>query len=345
MVNNKETSRCIIIFTEGRKTLTQSLNSLNNVDIDIIVIDDSVNPVKDANSDYYMKNNVFYHCRNEQKLILNNINSNLGRFVSPLGASYWSLGYVRNYAIILSKILGYKQVLFMDDDITIKNSDTVEIIMDKLNDYDFIGAQISGMPDYSITDKLADLCGLKHGMSETPSGGFLAFNLSAVSEYFLNYYNEDMIWIYLHHPNTKILKYGEVYQQPYNIFENGIERASKQTFGEVLIRGVYAAFEQRKNSVLLQNTFWEDTLNEEIECIKKIDRLCKEKEIESIGIDICNEVLSHLSNLHPDDFVKIFVNYFKRKKVWIDNLNKLKDNSYYNSINIHNSKGCKNARK
>lgn len=200
--------------------------------------------------------------------------------------------------------------------------------MDKLNDYDFVSAEISGMPDYSVIDRITKVCGLQLGMSGTLSGGFLAFNLNVVSEYFLNYYNEDMIWIYLH-PNVKILKYGVVYQQPYNIFENAIERALEQEFGEVLIRGVYGAFEQGEPSVLLHKNFWDDILNIETEHIKKVAGLCKGKDIENIGIDVCNALLYYLSNLYSDDFVKVFVGYFKRKKVWIDNLTKLKDNRLY----------------
>ena len=187
------------------------------------------------------------------------------------------MGYTRNYAIILAKVLGFERVLFMDDDIIIEDNSPVYEMFDLLNNADFVSAEIKGMPDLSVVDFIMQKVGLEP--YRFMSGGFLAFNLNSVAEYFLNYYNEDWIWLFMHRPEAKLVKYGEVYQLPYDPFENAIEKALHQEFGEILVEGVkrYIEIENKSNTLLLNKDFWDEIVKMRANLIKDIMHLSQKK--------------------------------------------------------------------
>ena len=309
----------IIIFTKNRpQKLSKTLPQIVNVDLPVVVLDDS----EDSKSKEVVKTiskgseNIHYHGKIEQQRILRKfINTNaLGSFVKPLGSDGWMLGYARNYAIILAKIFGFEQVLFMDDDIIVEDVDLIFRMFDKLNNADFVGAEIKGMPDLSVVDFIMQEIGLEP--YRFMSGGFLAFNLNSVSEYFLNYYNEDWIWLFLHEPKAKLVKYGEVYQLPYDPFKNAVEKALHQEFGEILVEGVRKFIENGNNTALLLNKdFWNEIIKARTSLIKHIKNLSHENNF-STGVSICKHLLNYHFNIDGEEITNIFTIYFQRRKLW-----------------------------
>ncbi len=350
--------KCIIIFTKDRpSTLLESLRHLRNIKIDIIILDDSVyRQIKMYVNSHYKINNIFFHDKHKQRVILQNLRDlNIDAFVKHLSVKGWNLGFARNYAIILSKVLGYKKVIFMDDDIIVRDDDIIVNIMEKLNEVDFVGAKISGMPDNSLLGHIIRACNIEEEEFlsagfllqtinsekklrtikpyELLSGGFLAFNLDAVSEYFFNYYNEDWIWLFLHGPKTKGINYGKVYQLPYDPFQNAVEKAMFQEFGEILVDGVYTALKERRNfSQLIYKSFWKGILEKRFIDIKKLAELCKGNEIEYITLDVCKALLKYYSKAGPDIFAKVFTAYFEQRAGWLFILEKLNTEDYAKSL-------------
>jgi glycosyltransferase involved in cell wall biosynthesis len=269
--------KCITLFTKNRpEILSKTLPQLTNADLSVIVLDDSTNTETKRIVDNIAKkwNNIYYHGRPEQKELLQKFTklvSDLDYFIKPLGTNGWTLGYVRNYAIILAKTLDFERVLFMDDDIIIKDVNIIKEMMKLLDNADFVGAKISGMPDDSVVGYIMRELGMKP--YEFLSGGFLAFNLDSVSECFLNYYNEDWIWLFLHKPKVKLVKYGEVHQLPFNPFENAVERALQQEFGEILVDGVKKAIESKNNAALTDVPFWNRIVEKRSYLIKDLINL------------------------------------------------------------------------
>ena len=310
----------IIIFTKNRpQKLSKTLPQIVNVDWPVIVLDDS----GDLKAKQVVKGiskgseNIHYHGKIEQQRILRKfINTNaLGSFVKPLGSDGWMLGYARNYAIILAKIFGFEQVLFMDDDIIVEDVDLIFRMFDKLNNADFVGAEIKGMPDLSVVDFIMQKIGLEP--YRFMSGGFLAFNLNSVSEYFLNYYNEDWIWLFLHEPKAKLVKYGEVYQLPYDLFKNAVEKALKQEFGEILVEGVIKATTKSDFTLLNNNTFWQKIIKNQKDNLKEIKMICENKNFET-GVKVCSALLEYHKNINPNNFATVFRQYFIKKTLWLN---------------------------
>lgn len=317
----------IIIFTKDRPAiLSKTLPQLLNIDLPVIVLDDSINSHTEVIAKNIAKNgkNIYYHGKIEQHTILQKfteVDIYLNSFVKPLGSDGWTLGYARNYAIILAKMLGFERILFMDDDIIINDHSIVYKILDLLNNADFVGAEIKGMPDLSIVDHIMQKLGLEP--YRFMSGGFLALKLSSVSEYFLNYYNEDWIWLFLHKPKAKLVKYGEVYQLPYDPFENAIEKALQQEFGEILVEGVKTVFEKNEYNVekLMKKCFWTELIRKRINLIENIIHFSRKNNFD-IGITVSKALLNYyFNNIEIESkFIEIFRNYFKNRKLW-NNLN------------------------
>jgi len=309
----------IIIFTKNRpQKLSKTLPQIVNVDLPVIVLDDS----GDSKSKQVVKSiskrseNIHYHGKIEQWMILQKLeNTNaFGPFIKPLGSDGWTLGYARNYAIILGKIFGFEQVLFMDDDIIIEDINIIFRMFDILNNGDFVSAEIKGMPDLSVVDFVMQEIGLEP--YRFMFGGFLAFSLGSVSEYFLNYYNEDWIWLFLHKPKAKLVKYGEVYQLPYDPFKNAVEKALQQEFGEILVEGVKKSIENGNNTALLLNKdFWNEVIKARTSLIKCIKNLSHENNF-STGGSICKHLLNYHLKINGEEIANIFTIYFQRRKLW-----------------------------
>ncbi|MBU0577909.1 MAG: hypothetical protein ABIJ40_11430 [Bacteroidota bacterium] len=310
------------MFTKDRpEALSKSLSQVTNVDMPVIVLDDSTNPEATkliVNNFAKKENNIYYHGGFEQKKILqkvSNLISDLDYFIKPLGKNGWNLGYVRNYAIIISKALNFERVIFMDDDIIIKDYNIVQEMMKLLDNGDLVGAKISGMPDDSVVGHIMRELGMKS--HEFLSGGFLAFNLDSVSEYFLNYYNEDWIWLFLHKPKAKLINHGEVYQLPFNPFENVPERALQQEFGEILVEGIRYVIEYDKDiSIVVKKDLWNYMLNKRTEIIEEITMVSEHSNFK-IGAIVGKSLLEYIQNIQSENFVDVFTGYLKRREFWL----------------------------
>jgi hypothetical protein len=171
------------------------------------------------------------------------------------------------------------------------------------------------MPDLSVVDFIMREVGLEP--YKFMSGGFLAFNLNSVSEYFLNYYNEDWIWLFMHKPKAKLVKYGKVYQLPYNPFENAVEKALQQEFGEILVEGVMKAETENDFTLLKDNTFWQKILKNHKDDLIRIKGMCKNNKFE-VGVNVCSALLEYYRNLSTNNFVNVFNQYFSNKALWLD---------------------------
>jgi len=310
----------IIIFTKDHpERLQKTLPQLFNIDLPVILLDDSVNSdTKVIVKKFNDRQNIYYHGKIEQQRILQKLSSTdfeLNSFVRTLGSNGWTLGYTRNYAIILAKVLGFERVLFMDDDIIIEDNSLVYEMFDLLNNADFVSAEIKGMPDLSVVDFIIQKVGLEP--YRFMSGGFLAFNLNSVAEYFLNYYNEDWIWLFMHKPKAKLLKHGEVYQLPYDPFENEVEKALHQEFGEILVEGFKEMGARNDFSLLIDNTFWQVILKKCKDNLIKLKEICKNKEFE-VGVNVCSALLHYYQNLNLSSFVRVFNQYLIKKTSWLD---------------------------
>ncbi|GAA1282817.1 hypothetical protein Psi02_31330 [Planotetraspora silvatica] len=142
----------------------------------------------------------------------------------------------RNVGLLLARLMGWRRIVFLDDDIEVGGHDEVARAAGLLNVYDVVGMRIGGYPDNSVVCHAHRRTGGDQG--SFVGGGALVVQTTRNPSFFPNVYNED--WFYL--LGDKALRplavTGMVKQRPYDPFDRP-GRARDQEFGDVLAEGIY----------------------------------------------------------------------------------------------------------
>lgn len=153
--------------------------------------------------------------------------------ISPNG----DLSTKRNLGLLLAKMLGWRRIFFMDDDIRDLAADDLYLTVSMLGPYHAVGMRAVDFPDNSV------VC---HGHRQTGrfqevfiSGSLLAVECTRPLAFFPAIYNED--WFFFYH-NVAERKLGwsgrDATQLCYDPFADP-GRAAGQEFGDVLAEGLY----------------------------------------------------------------------------------------------------------
>jgi hypothetical protein len=258
--------KIIFVFTRDRPlVLEDTLSQLKNTIYSVFIIDDSFHESNQNNNRELLKHipNGIYYGKNEfnnSSISHNLISSGYNSVYRQLGNKEWNLGYARNYALFLSHIHNANKVLFIDDDIVIPKEEIIINSFELLEQFNFVGASIGGMFDDSLLGYISTDLGLIDNDERTLSGGFLAFNRKAIRFPFLNIYNEDWIWLFLHSDDEKYLQTECVIQKntnPYIGYENKI---LFQEYGEIFIIGILMAKRKSNFELLSSKSLWENVI-------------------------------------------------------------------------------------
>ncbi|MCK2221655.1 hypothetical protein MF672_048805 [Actinomadura sp. ATCC 31491] len=142
----------------------------------------------------------------------------------------------RNLGLLLARLMGWRRIMFLDDDIEVTRPEEIRRAASLLDLFDAVGMRIGGFPDNSVVCHAHREAG---GRQDTfVGGGALAVETRRDPSFFPNIYNED--WFYL--LDDKALRRpalaGEVRQRPYNPYDRP-SRARDQELGDVLAEGIY----------------------------------------------------------------------------------------------------------
>lgn len=267
----------IYVFTRDRpEVLFASLNSISAWDTRKHIIDDSCEKVNQlANAQLASEfAGVLYVGNAEYQNFRASLNieaSDLHLLLRSLGKREWNLGYARNLALLLAKVNGVKRALFLDDDIEVPDILTIKDTFNALDEYDFVGARIEGMPDNSIVGHIANELGVIDVDERMLSGGFLAFNPSYIEVPFANIYNEDWIWQLL---QPAIARRHEleccVFHRSSDPYSNIPRRIKFQEFGEIIVTGLMAHLVEIDANLFTDSLFWEKVLSARKDFLGKI---------------------------------------------------------------------------
>lgn len=143
----------------------------------------------------------------------------------------------RNLGLVLSRILGWERIAFLDDDIEVPDPDDLARASALLEDYHAVGLAIGGFPDNSVVCHAYRAVG---GEQHTfIGGGALVVSTARNQSFFPSIYNED--WFYLLDAEKGIQPLGltgHVVQRPYDPFRTP-ERARAEELGDVLAEGAF----------------------------------------------------------------------------------------------------------
>lgn len=187
---------------------------------------------------------------------------------TPLAQRGTDLSAKRNLGLLLSRMLGWSRVLFLDDDITELNPADVLSAGGLLDTYHAVGLQVCGFPDHSVVCHAYRQAGGRQ--QSFIGGGALAVQVERCTSFFPEIYNDD--WFFLLDGDKglrPVAVTGQVRQYPYDPFRSP-DRARAEEFGDVLAEGIYWLLDQGKSIADADRAHWSSFLRRRKEFIERV---------------------------------------------------------------------------
>jgi hypothetical protein len=160
----------------------------------------------------------------------------------------------RNLALMLSHLLGWSRVLFLDDDITELDPGDVRTASSLLDTHNAVGLQNYGYPDNSVVCHAYRMAGGKQ--QSFVGAGALAAEIKRNASFFPDIYNDD--WFFLLDGDKRLQPTavtGRVRQYPYDPFRSP-NRARAEEFGDVLAEGLFWLLDQGRSIIDADARHW-----------------------------------------------------------------------------------------
>jgi hypothetical protein len=185
----------------------------------------------------------------------------------------------RNLGLVLSRMLGWSRVLFLDDDITKLNPADVLRAGGLLDTHNAVGLHVCGFHDHSVVcHAYRDAGGSQEAFI---GGGALAVHVQRSTSFFPEIYNDD--WFFLLDGDKGIQPVamtGQVIQKRYDPFRNP-ERARAEEFGDVLAEGIYWLLDQQLSITDADRAHWARFLVKRRRFISRVLRMVAGSDLES----------------------------------------------------------------
>jgi hypothetical protein len=224
-----------------------------------------------------------------------------GLLATTVFARQTDLSAKRNLGIVLSRLLGWSRVLFLDDDITELNPADVRNASGLLNLHSAVGLHVGGFPDNSVVCRAYKEAG---GRQQTfVGGGALAVDTRLCTSFFPDIYNDD--WFFVLDGDKKLQPVavtGHVKQYPYDSFS--VKRARAEELGDVLAEGIYALLDTGKTISHADKAYWGSYLAKRRRFIRQVIGMVSESGLdadeEARRITALKASLGRLALINPD---------------------------------------------
>jgi hypothetical protein len=172
------------------------------------------------------------------------------------------LSMKRNTGLLLARVLGWKRVFFLDDDIREASADavlgTVSLLGEQGLGYRAAGMSIEEYPDNSVVCHARREVGEFQGVFV--SGSVLAVDCTVPFDFFPDLYNEDWLFFYRDALDGRLATSGSLARQlTYDPFADS-QRAAGQEFGDVIAEGLYALLHAGLGAESATEKYWEEFL-------------------------------------------------------------------------------------
>jgi hypothetical protein len=158
-----------------------------------------------------------------------------------LGVDQRDIAMKRNLGLLLGRSLGWKRIMFVDDDIKIVNADHLRRAAALSDTYDVVGLNNHGYPDNSVVCHANRLT--RGGQKTFVGGGAMVVQPHRVTMFFPEIYNEDWLFMLAGDHLVSVAISGRVIQGTYDPFADP-GRARREEFGDCLAEGLYARLDQ-----------------------------------------------------------------------------------------------------
>src|SRR5215472_5137327 len=155
------------------------------------------------------------------------------------------LSIKRNLGLMLSHMMGWSRVLFLDDDITALNPDDIGRASGLLQTHHAVGLHVAGFPDNSVVCHAYRRVG--GNQISFIGAGALAVDIASCASFFPDIYNDD--WFFMLDAGgwlQPVTRAGRVCQDSFDPFQYA-DRARAEELGDVLAEGAYWLLDQRRS--------------------------------------------------------------------------------------------------
>jgi len=179
----------------------------------------------------------------------------------------------RNLALMLSRLVGWDRVLFLDDDITQLNPADMRRASGLLSEKNAVGLHVTGFPDHSVVCHAYRMAG---GEQEPfIGGGAMAVAAGRSNAFFPDIYNDD--WFFLLGEDGRLQPAavtGKVRQFPYDPFRNE-DRARAEELGDVLAEGIFWLLDQGRTLAGADEEYWASYIAKRRQFIERVLEMVK----------------------------------------------------------------------
>jgi hypothetical protein len=161
----------------------------------------------------------------------------------------------RNIGLLLSRLVGWESVIFLDDDIYGVGPQDARAACALLRHYDAVGLKNIGFPDHSVVCHVYREIG---GHQEQFAGvGGLAINPQLIRSFFPRIYNQDWFFLAGGSLPPKVAITGTMLQKTFDPFTDA-ERAISEEFGDCLAEGLYWLLDHHLPLETADEAHWKD---------------------------------------------------------------------------------------
>lgn len=143
----------------------------------------------------------------------------------------------RNFGLLLARAMGWRKIVYLDDDIAISPAEVARIA-DQLENHEIVGMACRRFPDNSVFCHARRLAKMPQDVFVT--GAVLGVNCADLPlPFFPDIYNEDWFFFGEAAACRSLTKAGEARQAEYDPFAT-VQRAMHEEFGDLMAEGLYA---------------------------------------------------------------------------------------------------------
>jgi hypothetical protein len=208
----------------------------------------------------------------------------------------------RNLALLLSHMLRWRRVVFLDDDICVPEPADLSRAVSLLGTNTAVGLRIGGFPDNSTVCHAFREAG---GWQDTfIGGGALAVDVKRNRSFFPNIYNED--WFFVLDAGKRlqpVATVGQVLQEAYDPYRP--ERARTEELGDVLAEGTFWLLDQGRSASDGDLAHWREFLTKRKRFIGRVLSMVEgtagiEPAERARKVEALNAALGRLARITPE---------------------------------------------
>jgi hypothetical protein len=153
----------------------------------------------------------------------------------------------RNLGLLLARLHGLNKIAFVDDDVTLSQTDNIARLAGQLDKHQVAGMIVHRHPDNSVVCHARRLAGLAQDVFLT--GAVLGVHTNSLPlSFFPDIYNEDWFFFAKEAAARQLPGVGSARQAEYDPFASPC-RARREEFGDLLAEGLYALIGEQHPSV------------------------------------------------------------------------------------------------